>query len=189
MPLTQPIQYPLRSYEKHSTHLCLYLFHTRLIWDSGTGEPRRYGFGVLDTINIGLKSLSVNLSTDRKHRVARWKEAAEMRSTGKTYREIGKRLGVTAERARHIVARYNYEAINGKFLSVRATNVLATIFSLSPQSVDDLSPAQIAEVTAIQILKTQGAGRKTLAEIRQYLNDRGFELRDYSKWAMGTGAL
>jgi hypothetical protein len=110
---------------------------------------------------------------------ARYRNALEMRRTGKTFREIGDALGVTGGRASQMcerAERMEQADKAGYGLSVRAINTLACALNLSTH---DLTPELVArELTIKKLTEVPNAGVKTINEIRLWLlKQHGLSLR------------
>jgi len=123
---------------------------------------------------------SLKPSRDEKSAAAqaRYAEAAQLRSDGKTYRQIGAALGVTSGRARQLVLHAEKatridEMFDGS-LSVRTENCLARFYGVTPNNI---TPEMIiGSVDKIdELLATPNFGSKCAKEIRKvaaYLEER-----------------
>jgi DNA-directed RNA polymerase alpha subunit len=105
-------------------------------------------------------------------------EIARLRSEGMTYKAIGSRFGLGVEAVRGIVVRSErhreqvrkssvYDA-----LSIRALNCLVN-HSIDPEDLD-----QICAKMPSYFLRMPNFGRKSLAEIEEYVASRGRHLGD-----------
>ena len=110
-----------------------------------------------------------------------------LKAEGKTQREIATAFGITSARVRQIIedaqsrtyrrtTQPNYAA-----LSTRAQNALRSLIAATetdPAERDRRLPERIAALTPSQILQAVGSGKKTLAEVKAWLWERGLCLNN-----------